>query len=329
MSPDIALDPIERVRDLLARGELERAVEQLCAFVPALGEAELTRDVRLQAGNLASLRKREWQGVLAANEASAEERRLRGALLAFTDYLEGRIRDHRLFFPTAPVLFAPPEDARLEKIFGVNHLKRIAWLAQGLAGARSVCRVVTATARGTGFLVEGNRLLTNHHVIPDAPTAARSSVEFNYEEDITGKVQPVSVYALIAESVRASEELDYCFVDVQDKAGNPSLSSWGWLPFERSAAPSRGDHVTIIQHPDGGPKQIAITANQVVNIFGHRLQYTTDTLPGSSGAPVFNDEWRVIALHHTGGNLLANVRGDRMYANEGILIADILRDARL
>ena len=69
-----------------------------------------------------------------------------------------------------------------------------------------------------------------------------------------------------------------------------------------------------------------ITANQVVNIFGHRLQYTTDTQPGSSGSPVLNDEWKAVALHHSGGNLPKNARGDRMYANEGILFSAICRE---
>jgi V8-like Glu-specific endopeptidase len=62
----------------------------------------------------------------------------------------------------------------------------------------------------------------------------------------------------------------------------------------------------------------------VVNLFEHRLQYTTDTLPGSSGSPVFNDAWKVVALHHAGGNLVTNPRGDRMFANQGILMAKIL-----
>jgi V8-like Glu-specific endopeptidase len=82
----------------------------------------------------------------------------------------------------------------------------------------------------------------------------------------------------------------------------------------------------IIQHPQGGPKQIALTANQVVNVYEHRLQYTTDTLPGSSGSPVFNDDWQVIAIHHAGGNLISNSRGDRRFVNQGILLSYILRD---
>jgi V8-like Glu-specific endopeptidase len=153
-------------------------------------------------------------------------------------------------------------------------------------------------------------------------------VEFNYEEDAQGRLLPLHSYSLNGNTAHTDATLDYCFVEVEEKEGQPPLAFWGRLAFETSVPPSRGDHVTIIQHPEGGPKQIAITANWVVNVFGSRLQYTTDTLPGSSGSPVFNDRWRVIALHHAGGNLVFNERGDRMFANEGILISDILRDSK-
>ncbi len=104
------------------------------------------------------------------------------------------------------------------------------------------------------------------------------------------------------------------------------LEAWGHLELSTGPGkPKVGDHVTIIQHPLGGPKQVAITANQVVNLFEHRLQYTTDTQPGSSGSPVFDDRWKVIALHHAGGNMISNSRGDRMFANEGILASHILK----
>jgi hypothetical protein len=32
----------------------------------------------------------------------------------------------------------------------------------------------------------------------------------------------------------------------------------------------------------------------------------------------------VVALHHAGGNLVTNQRGDRMFANQGILMERIL-----
>ncbi|RWK46883.1 MAG: peptidase, partial [Mesorhizobium sp.] len=53
----------------------------------------------------------------------------------------------------------------------------------------------------------------------------------------------------------------------------------------------------------------------------------TDTEPGSSGAPVFNDQWQVLALHHkavpaperTGKKTVAPV----WIANEGVRISAI------
>lgn len=113
-------------------------------------------------------------------------------------------------------------------------------------------------------------------------------------------------------------------IRIESTPSLPPLESCGVLTLETGSPPEVGEHVSIIQHPGGGAKQIALTANQVVNLFDHRLQYTTDTLPGSSGSPVFNDAWNVVALHHAGGNLLKNARGDRMYANEGILVSKIL-----
>jgi len=103
---------------------------------------------------------------------------------------------------------------------------------------------------------------------------------------------------------------------------------WGSLDLAFNAnSVALADHVTIIQHPMGGPKQICLTDNKVINIFDGKLQYTTDTMPGSSGSPVFNDQWRVVAIHHAGGNLVTNTRGDRVFANQGILIKSILANS--
>ncbi len=62
-----------------------------------------------------------------------------------------------------------------------------------------------------------------------------------------------------------------------------------------------GEWVTIIQHPGGMPKQMAVRACRIVELDeGDRdsrfIHTTTDTEPGSSGAPVLNDQWQVVQI---------------------------------
>ena len=51
------------------------------------------------------------------------------------------------------------------------------------------------------------------------------------------------------------------------------------------------------------------------------MQYLTDTLGGSSGAPVFNEDWLVVALHHWGKTV--DVDGTREIRNQGVTIGRV------
>jgi endonuclease I len=61
-----------------------------------------------------------------------------------------------------------------------------------------------------------------------------------------------------------------------------------------------GDSLNIIQHPKGETKQIVLRSNQLVDLMPNFAHYVTDTEPGSSGSPVYNDQWEPVALHHSG-----------------------------
>ena len=71
--------------------------------------------------------------------------------------------------------------------------------------------------------------------------------------------------------------------------------------------------VSIINRPLGGYKMVTVRNNTLLKRTACCLLHETDTERGSSGAPVFNDEWDLIALHHWGEP--ARVLGDSNLIN--------------
>ena len=90
-----------------------------------------------------------------------------------------------------------------------------------------------------------------------------------------------------------NKDLDFSFCAVK------GLEYLGFVPLERdslSVVPS--ESVNIIQHPRGRYKEVALQDNRVVKVDNLVVQYCCDTEPGSSGSPVFNNHWHLVALHH-------------------------------
>jgi hypothetical protein len=110
-------------------------------------------------------------------------------------------------------------------------------------------------------------------------------------------------------------------------AGEPA-ATWGELTLGRASVKA-GDRVNIIQHPGGMAKRVSLHSNVVVFVGGNRVQYLTDTEPGSSGSPVFDAKWNVVAIHHSGGWLPEPGATDptkQYFRNEGILVDALLDD---
>jgi S1-C subfamily serine protease len=209
----------------------------------------------------------------------------------------------------------------LERILGQNDLMPISYLLLGQHRARSVGRIHIRNKNGqsvgfgTGFLVSPRLLLTNNHVLEDAQTASFSEIEFDFEVDLAGNVRQTVRFPLKpADFFLTDRSLDFSLVAVAPSTGSDrEPRDWGWhrLP-EEDGLIVKGEYVSIIQHPNGEAKQIALRENQVIDLLDDFAHYHTDTAPGSSGSPVFNDQWEVVALHHSGvperdgnGNILA------------------------
>jgi len=187
----------------------------------------------------------------------------------------------------------------IEKIMGKQStLLPISFLEIGLQRARSVARVQLQNGGlGSGFLTVENIFVTNHHVLDTAEQAAAATLQFNYQQTPVGlDLEPVAFGLKPSAGFVTSKTDDWTLVRVDGNAN----SEWGAINIDPIDV-SQAQRVNIIQHPSGGPKQIALYHNVVAFADDRRVQYLTDTLPGSSGSPVFDDHWRLVALHHSGG----------------------------
>ncbi|GHB77062.1 hypothetical protein GCM10010377_79250 [Streptomyces viridiviolaceus] len=238
-----------------------------------------------------------------------------------------------------------------ERILGVSkELQAWSFLPRGARAARTVARIsVRENGRelplGTGFLVSPRLMMTNHHVLSDAETTRQCFVEFDAQVTVDNAPQPPTRLELDPDAFFVSDErLDFALVLVAPGPdARPPGETFGWNRL--SAQPGKliiGEPVNVIGHPMGRLKEIAVRDNMLQVRLDDFLHYRTDTEPGNSGSPVFNDQWEVVALHHSGvprtddqGRLLRKdgqvwQPGDGddaidWVSNEGVRISSILR----
>ena len=239
----------------------------------------------------------------------------------------------------------------LERVVGATRdFQSVAFLKIGTRKIHSVGRIVTQLGNGrisygTGFMVSPHLFLTNLHVLKSAGDAANSKIEFDYELDEYDEPMKVERYGLSPQKFFVNyPNLDFALVavEVASERGKP-ITDYGFCPLIKDDGKyTQGlDCLNIIQHPRGEMKQVVIRQNKVVDLLDNYVHYEGDTEEGSSGSGVFNDQWEVIALHHSGvaktdeqGNLLdvdGNVWNDgddparlEWVANEGIRISKIV-----
>jgi hypothetical protein len=220
------------------------------------------------------------------------------------------------------------------------------WLAGGAAAAAAVAYLEVPkfyggapadAAGGTGFLVDRQHLLTAFHVVEardedkEAPAAASdlalqvrgTTAAFDYVAPPAAG-GPNGTPQLVAEMVAHDRTLDYALLRLAAPVTAAPLTLWaGALPVvDRDLAFA----VNIIQHPERSPKRLALRNNAVWKVDAKSIFYFTDTLGGSSGAPVFNDAWKVLAVH-TGFDWFDNASymGRRLgFSNRGTRVTEIL-----
>jgi Trypsin-like peptidase domain len=179
------------------------------------------------------------------------------------------------------------------------------------------------TARGTGVLVDKQLLLTCKHVVERILDHGldRAWVRFGYKTGKdgveSGDVFELGLKTLVSNTTRPDHALDHALVRIFGEPEYPPAPlSNRWL--------NRTQRVRIVHHPRGNPAQIS-DVGQIVGVGEGYIQHNIQTDYGSSGAPLFDLNWHVVAIHR--GKLSLS----RSYApgiTEGISIYSIWNDIK-
>ena len=197
------------------------------------------------------------------------------------------------------------------------------------------CRVdIDSKGAGTGFLVGPDLVLTNYHVLPKAiegdMSPTRISCRFDYKVLADGSVisggssvklaagdtwlvdsSPYSDVDLVVDPKPAApgeDELDFALIRLEESIGDQPRGKGGeetrlWVELSDEHIDYEGiSAISILQHPKTLPLKLALDWNQELKLEGEnrRLRHTVPTEPGSSGSPLFDADWKLVALHHSG-----------------------------
>jgi Trypsin-like peptidase domain len=237
---------------------------------------------------------------------------------------------------------APATVQAFEKVFGDEATTTLQGYLRPQVCALAVGRVEDPLRKGigSGFLLRASDVLgpgrgsaedqifvTNSHVVSrkdvDALPPAHASVCF----EVLDAAITFKVVELLWESPRAALDVALLRLDRQVNVAPLDLSQPEPLPSFVAGTRRR---LYAIGYPHGGRLALSINDNLQVGWARPRLHYRTATEPGSSGCPIFDRYWQVVAVHHMGRFNMPRVDGQPgVYeANEGLWIHDIIEMAR-
>lgn len=209
------------------------------------------------------------------------------------------------------------------------------------SAARQVCCIeIDGQAKGTGFLIRPDLVVTAYHVIEPLlsadnqqtkGSAAKLRLRFDYLRSLDGAAVQLATGIACRVADRWLEKVSSCHETEKLKrlpenlealashldfalirlAESPGVGRNGF-PLAPGMDVGKGDHLIIPQHPRGRAQ--VFDMGTVVAVLGqaNRFLHRTNTEDGSSGSPCLNRDFSVVGLHQAGfdGPLPAHANDD-------------------
>ncbi|WP_447602254.1 trypsin-like peptidase domain-containing protein [Nitrospira sp. Nam80] len=219
--------------------------------------------------------------------------------------------------------FLSEQADRLERLFGGQFLSFRAY-CDGVSRGKAVARIGPSAEEhfGTGFLIDGVNLnprlsgqpllVTCDHVVSNRDYRAlrpnRAIVTFRADDN---SIRKFGVQTILWS--RPEGDLDVSILRLDGDTSALPVVPWAQQP------PSHEEQrVLIFGHAQGGALSFSLGDNRLVDQNKQYLQYRAPTVEGSSGSPVFNSNWELVAVHHRGGYSLKRLSSEGTHeANQG------------
>jgi hypothetical protein len=226
------------------------------------------------------------------------------------------------------------QSSNLSKVFRGDSFVTLQWFQTGLERCSAIARIEdkSGALRGTGIVLQGKQLaqwldgdhwylVTSAQVLRtfDISTdGALSPWEARISLDVLG-LRECQVGRVIFTS--SPKDLDITIVSLET-----SILGMSPIPIASLLPALDGKRrVYVIGHSVNGSLSMSLHDNLLLDYEGSRIHYRASMWLGSSGSPVFNQEWELIGIHHAGSDKTPrlNSKPGTYRANEAIWIGAI------
>lgn len=154
------------------------------------------------------------------------------------------------------------------------------------------------SSRCTGFLISDNMVMTNNHCVGSSSDARGAAATFGYTKSGSGEKFQCDEY------VASNRALDFGIIKCKGNPGAkyPKTVLADFPPVIQDQIYITHQNCDYTSNPGCRPTQ-KYSEGELLGASQSNVRHNADTLPGSSGSPIFDAEsHKVIAIHNAGQN---------------------------